>query len=492
MSKHVYAIMLLQVKAWLELRTDAVVMYHPELPHAGFLMDVTWQQQILQQLLPLLDHVVGQQQQEQQQPKKGADPSSCKTFVDVTAQMNHIMGHQGQQQPRTGPVTPQSPLPHQQRRSGVTECSAASDSCSRGSSIELTAVAAIAAATGMIGYPGPHVLSGGTATAGHAAGAGPVTSDDRRSLDMKPVPVPAVMDVRPMLAALTSSSSRGSSAAAALGTAVLSSSSSSSGLLQGDASSRGSSSSAGSTVCVRGCLSAAPASESKALPDQLEQQSWGPRQSWNSLMQSSESLPTDSTPRGWATTSSTDIPFDVQSVGSAMEGNGSTADCTDSPRTYFSGMSSQSWQDFAQLAHSKEAATAARVLLQPLLALQQRRRQQQQQQHLGQVSSKGLGILDRQRLQGGQSGRGSVEVALTRLDGQCSASSGGLVSDHTPSPWALRSAGESGSSSAIKREGMMRRVEVLLHRRGGRQSSSSSRIDASSARGACCQANIVL
>lgn len=46
----------LQVRSWLEEHTDAVVMYHPDLAHAAFLLDIGWQQQILQQLLMLLDN----------------------------------------------------------------------------------------------------------------------------------------------------------------------------------------------------------------------------------------------------------------------------------------------------------------------------------------------------------------------------------------------------------------------------------------------------
>lgn len=46
---------LLQVRSWLEEHTEAVVMYHPDLAHAAFLLDIPWQQQILQQLFMLLD-----------------------------------------------------------------------------------------------------------------------------------------------------------------------------------------------------------------------------------------------------------------------------------------------------------------------------------------------------------------------------------------------------------------------------------------------------
>lgn len=49
----------LQVRSWLEEHTQAVVMYHPSMVHAGFVMDISWQQTILQQLLQLLDHEAG-------------------------------------------------------------------------------------------------------------------------------------------------------------------------------------------------------------------------------------------------------------------------------------------------------------------------------------------------------------------------------------------------------------------------------------------------
>jgi len=48
-------LLVLQMRAWLEQATSAVVMYHPHLVHAGCLLDLHWQQQVLHQLLKLLD-----------------------------------------------------------------------------------------------------------------------------------------------------------------------------------------------------------------------------------------------------------------------------------------------------------------------------------------------------------------------------------------------------------------------------------------------------
>lgn len=73
------------MKAWLEQRTSAVVMYHPKLPHAGFLMDWPWQQQIMQQLLPLLDHAINHQQQQQQQQQLTLQQQQQQQPCDVSA-----------------------------------------------------------------------------------------------------------------------------------------------------------------------------------------------------------------------------------------------------------------------------------------------------------------------------------------------------------------------------------------------------------------------
>lgn len=69
----------LQVRSWLEEHTQAVVMYHPSMVHAGFVMDISWQHTILQQLLQLLDHEAGR--------------SSCHTSICLHDGDGHHTSH---------------------------------------------------------------------------------------------------------------------------------------------------------------------------------------------------------------------------------------------------------------------------------------------------------------------------------------------------------------------------------------------------------------
>eukprot|EP00878_Enallax_costatus_P008311 GHUV01008689.1.p1 GENE.GHUV01008689.1~~GHUV01008689.1.p1 ORF type:complete len:717 (+),score=294.35 GHUV01008689.1:916-3066(+) len=452
-----------EVKAWLELRTDAAVLYHPTMPHAGFLMDVPWQQQILQQLLPMLDHVVAQQQQEQQQNGPAAPlGSTCSSWT----------GAQQQQQPdQDGPQSLCSGnvgnVDHtreyqQQQYPASTACSTVYDSCSRAGSrpgsFELSAVAAIAAATGMGGYPHPHALAGVPSVAVDAR-ADAVRcqrvsySSNSSSMGMRPMPAPSALDAKPgILLSQVSNSSRASSAGAAGRVLVSSSSSSSSHSrpLTGRVSSSSTSSASGlapDAVMVAaglkdGCVQPYAQPASTVSQQQQCRQQIEALQSWDGVVPGHHGLSTSSTPH-WATSSSSLAQYDARSVASTTEGHCSAADWTDSPRTYFSGASNQSWQDFAQLAHNREAAAAARALLQPLML-------QQQQQHSG----TGLSIAHFSRL---SSEGHHIHRLETRGSSGCTAEGLGLQR----------------SVSASRREGMLRRVDVLLHRRGGRQGRST-------------------
>jgi hypothetical protein len=554
--------LLLQVQAWLQQRTDAVVMFHPELRHAGFLLDIPWQQQIIKQLLPLLDHKL--QQQQQQPPTSGlqaqsdAASSACQRLLnrDKEDQDSSVAGGsfewQGQGLLQQQPTTPQT---HKQQQPGPG--SSRATSCSRHSSFELTADAAAL----------PDVKAGTVAGHAAAAAAAPAGADDAASYCDE-------VDCR---------SSSGSSMYASMYTETGSMSSSRGSLqMDGVGQQQGTFGTRKAAAAEHGCIAAAAAepagSEQQCRSEGGSENIWGgPAAGGSSAGGASSSIGSSSVDGSayphqitgqdskGSVVAAMVLPAHLQlspslasglqaddadaapnppgpglvaphaslaSIRSSRTSNGNsynTPGCSDlwqggslsspfaaaaasagafsrqhqllqaplqiqpleswtgvvasapasccgrshggssaasaaaeleSPRTFFSGCSSHSWQDLAALAAAREAATAAHILLQPMQALQklrqmsQRERKpehQQQQQHVGRRQQQRDEL--QQQVQHAMQQRQELDVR------------------HVPD------AGVSSQQQAVssKRDSMLRRVEVLLHRRQNRRFEAAAR-----------------
>jgi hypothetical protein len=556
--------MVLQVKEWLEQRTDAVVMFHPKLRHAGFLLDIPWQQQILKQLLPLLDNKL--QQPQQQLPATGllfpahTWPRSQLYGIGDADEESFAAGgqcdiwqHQGALQQQ--PTTPQTYMQQQQLAPGSSRATS-----SRHSSAELTGVEAVQPG---FGAPGDFTAAAARSSAPAVSQSDNADDDDdddddddcssssvyesmytetssmsssRASLQMDNVG----QQHGHFTAAAPSGSlaDSGRSAAAAAAEPAGSEQGSTAGcgdtwIGAGSSSSTGSSSADGSSVDgsaypqqqhqIRGCDSKGSVVAALLLPPRLqaapslacELQSvdadsahdlpapgmLAPHVSLASLCSSRTSNGNSS--HHMLSASANDLcqggslasPFAAAAataggfsrqqqlpqapslqiqpleswtgvVASApasccagVTPDGSSAASAaaelESPRTFFSGCSSHSWQDLAALAAAREAATAAHILLQPVQALKRLRQasqrerkpdfQQQQQQQYDQRQQ----LLQQQvKLQHQQRDQGEGEAA-------------GVVSQQ--------------QAVSKKRDSMLRRVELLLHCRPNRRIGAAAR-----------------
>lgn len=480
----------LQVKAWLELRTDAVVMFHPQLRHAGFLLDIPWQQQILQQLLPLLDSKLEVQQQQHplrvppcglqaRQHGHGVIQAALRREADscnlpcVSAAAVAIAGGHVSSEVATVYLHSEQ----QQLHSALSN--SCGTSCSGHSSFEFTGLAAssVEAATGL-----PRDSS---------------SSSHSSALASRPHTASSMGSIRTAVSVDDCSSSQCDSpvAAAAVAAPIHRSDGRRSGSFELHtcssrlASCTNSAGGGGCTVIRRhtanaalqpqhqhqqhqfvgvdsdGCVVARvlcppnlapagdsgyfgagmggtctslhqPSDNSASCDDMLSTGSLGVSPFASTLRQHEEGkqeeqhrLQLHRTPlEGWTgvtasapVSCSSDAPSDGSSVCSA-------AAELESPRTFFSGCSSQSWQDLAALAAAKDAATAAQILLQPVQAWQQQRREKQQERQLQK---------QQQAIKQQQS---------ARWDGSVTAAS-------------------EMQAASSKRDSMLRRVEVLLHRR---------------------------
>jgi hypothetical protein len=556
--------LLLQVREWLQQRTDAVVMFHPELRHAGFLLDIPWQQQIIKQLLPLLDHKLLLQQQP---PASGlqaqSDAASSARQRLLTQDEEHgsdrgsVAGvecdWQGPGVLQQQPTTPQT---HKQQQPGPS--SSRATSCSRHSSFELTAVAAVppecagtvgghaaaAAAApagpddaasccdeddcssssgssmyasmytetgsvsssraslqgggtgqqqGTLGTPeaataehrliaaaepagSEHGLGGNTDTSwgGHAAGgstAGASSSIGSSSVDSSAYPHPHQ---------ITGQDSKGSVVAAMMLPAHLQLSPSlASGLPADDADATPHPPGPGlvaphaslasiqsSRICNGNSYNTPGSSDlwqggSFSSPFAAAGVSAGAFSRQHQLLQAPaiQIQPLES----WTGV----VAFAPASCCGQSRGGSSAASAAaelESPRTFFSGCSSHSWQDLAALAAAREAAAAAHILLQPMQVLQKLRQMSQREQkpehHHHQQQQQ-------QRDEWQQQQRDNRQQQIQHVMQQHQELDVRHVQD------ACVSSQQQAVSS--KRDSMLRRVEVLLHRRQNRRVEAAAR-----------------
>eukprot|EP00879_Flechtneria_rotunda_P005084 GHRR01005362.1.p1 GENE.GHRR01005362.1~~GHRR01005362.1.p1 ORF type:complete len:628 (+),score=249.95 GHRR01005362.1:1476-3359(+) len=465
-----------EVKEWLETRTNAVVMYHPKMAHAGFVMDIPWQQQILQRLLPLLDSRTDvaaadssardaadvelanshqwssvdcmlEQQLHQQDngaqtlcdctillPEAGMDGPKAHSKVrnarpaTLAMEADQQASYQGrlrQQKQQQGPATPQLTQSHLAAYSSDD-----SGSCSRDSSVDMTPNAIVRTlAAGCVPAPAaPAVLDDISGSHGNTGamrataslcenGSCTVYRTGRNGIQLK-------------------NTIRGSSASIAANA---------SDNVQLPASPFALAAATSPTAMPTGCWDAEISPRPHWIATDTSSKSTGAwqRASFDACVTMSYGqvgnpssplyhLVTDASQQqqGLEPLKSWSGVLPVAASVSYNTDAGSTCECG-TPKTFMTGCSNQSWQDLAALAAAREAASAAHILLQPALAMQQRRQQQQQQQRLHRLGS--------------------------------------LCSDD--SIWPARKGVQEATPAVAKKQGMLKRVEVLLQRRQPRSRS---------------------